>query len=246
MRRYIFEENLKVGKSLKIEGEIFKHIFTVCRRSVGDHFELLSKDGRAYLVQVESREKNSASLKVKESRELPRIKKPYIHLVLANPRPAVFESVIEKAVELGVKSIYPITTENSFLKNIQKLRKKEGRFEKIIKQALQQTGRIEGLNLAEASDLQSFLKIFSEMKKTRGYLFYEAPVEQGAVQIPEEEADIENIFILIGGEGGFLHEEALAAVSAGFEAFLLGEQILRVETACVAGISILKSKLGIW
>lgn len=248
MRRYLFDNDISLKKTLRIDGELFKHIFTVCRRSVGDHFELLTRDGQAYLVQVSERSKNSAVLMVEECRDIPPIKKPYIHLVLANPRPSVFEGVIEKAVELGVKSIYPITTENSFLKNVQKLKAKEGRIQKIIKQAMQQTGRFEGLDLKPMTNLEDFLALFKDLKKTggvQGSLFYEAAIESKE-EVGFKANELEDVFILIGGEGGFLQEEASAAVSAGFKAHLLGEQILRVETACVASISILKSKLGIW
>jgi 16S rRNA (uracil1498-N3)-methyltransferase len=62
---------------------------------------------------------------------------------------------------------------------------------------------------------------------------------------PDSES-IKNIFILVGSEGGFSSSEVDASVDCGYEILSLGSQILRVETACVASISILKSVYGLW
>ncbi len=249
MRRYTLNQKISVGDIVTIKQDLFKHIFKVCRRSEGDGFELLSK-GFAYLVQVKLIDKNCAKVFIKSRRKVIKIKKPYIHLVLANPRPAVFENVIEKAVELGVKSVYPITTKKSFFKNIEKLKLKDNRIQKIITQAMQQTGRCEDLKVHKAFDLESFLKEFKRFfddGQAKGFIFYEAldakPLEFHSEDLCEK---CENIFILIGGEGGFLEKEVFSATLVGFQALLLGKQILKVETACVAGISILKSKFKIW
>ncbi len=252
MRRYILNQQISVGDFVTIKEALFKHIFKVCRRDEGDSFELLSK-GFAYLVEVKLIQKSFAKVFVKSKRKITKIKKPYIHLVLAHPRPVVFESVVQKAVELGVKSIYPITTEKSFFKNVEKLKLKENRIQTIITQAMQQTGRCEDLKVYQTSDLKSFLKEFKlsfHSGKAKGFIFYEAletnkPLELNFKEEGEQQG-CENIFILIGGEGGFLAKEVFSAVLVGFQALFLGQQVLRVETACVAGISILKSKFKIW
>ncbi|MGH1467766.1 MAG: RsmE family RNA methyltransferase [Bdellovibrionales bacterium] len=248
MRRYFIDQKISIQETVVIDGDLFKHIFKVCRCDIGGKFELLSQDS-AYLVEVKSVAKNLAEVLVLEKRLVPKLKKPHIHLVLANPRPAVFEGVVEKAVELGVKSIQPITTQKSFYKSIEKLKLKESRIQKIIIHAMQQTGRVEPLEMKKGLELKEFLKLFKEAvssDKTQGFMFYEA-LGDGSSDIGGGALEaVEDVFVLVGGEGGFTAEEAQRAVLAGFSALLLGEQILRVETACVAGISILKSKFSAW
>ncbi len=245
MRRYFFESSIGLNSDLKIDGELFKHIFKVCRRKEGDHFELLS-DGEAYLVEVSKVLKNEALVRVLEKRKLNELKKPHIHLVLANPKPAVFERVLEKSVELGVKSIRLIISENSFFKSIDKLKLKEKRALKITKQAMQQSGRGESLTLEEPKTLKDFLEDFKSMKDTEGVFFYEAESADFSVSSINLDKSALSCHLLIGGEGGFTEAEAALVRSSGFKSISLGEQILRVETACVAGVSILKFVSRTW
>lgn len=50
--------------------------------------------------------------------------------------------------------------------------------------------------------------------------------------------------ILIGPEGGWSQEEVQITEQAGVVSITLGQQILRSETAAIATISILQSRLG--
>jgi 16S rRNA (uracil1498-N3)-methyltransferase len=173
--------------------------------------------------------------------------KPYIHLVLANPKPSVYEKVVEKAVELGVKSVFTVSSENSFFKTADRIKLKENRIKKIINQAMQQSNRAEELVLEEPQSLDGFLENFkSGSASSLGVMLYEAKVGKAELQSLRDVEPPENCYILVGGEGGFTEEEALKACSVGFTAVLIGPQILRVETACVAGISILKFALRAW
>jgi len=53
-----------------------------------------------------------------------------------------------------------------------------------------------------------------------------------------------SVLILIGPEGGWSKEEMRMAEQAGIEQVTLGPHILRAETAAIATISILQSRLG--
>ena len=243
MRRYISDLNLEIGKTVEIDGELFKHVVVVCRNQSGDQFELLVDD-LAYLVELTTVNKKAAQVQVLEKRKIPDLPKPYIHLVLSNPKVQVLESVVEKSVELGVKSIFLLVTENSFFKSASKLKQKEKRLEKIISQALQQTNRHERLTVHGPMALGDFLEVFESMPEKAGWLMYEkAPLSQ---KFGEVDQGLQSVCLLVGPEGGFTEPEVKLANSYGFKSISLGSQILRVETACVAGVSILKSKLQTW
>lgn len=249
MRRYQFEHKVEVGQEIEISGELFKHTVVVCRNQIGDEVELINS-GKAYLSEFTKVFKKTAVLKLKSERSVPKLKKPYLHLVLANPKVAVLERVVEKSVELGVKSIFLLVTENSFFKSLEKIKLKEERLGKIIKQALQQSDRFEPLDLKAPQSYNNFLSFFKDAKaldpsKTEAFMLYERPFEASNV-LSLSESMPEDVYLIVGAEGGFSSNEAEEASQAGVKVLSLGEQILRVETACVAGISILKSKLQIW
>jgi 16S rRNA (uracil1498-N3)-methyltransferase len=62
--------------------------------------------------------------------------------------------------------------------------------------------------------------------------------------IPLPAGPDESIMITIGPEGGWNQEELLLARGQGYRTISLGSRILRAETAAVAAVSILQSRLG--
>ena len=248
MRRYWWSEPINQNdERVTIEGEVFKHIFKVCRRTAGDNFELLNAN-TAFLVQVLDVGKKQALVEIKSSRPIKALKKPHIHLVLSFSQPKVIDKVLEKSVELGVKSLQLISTQNSFLKDQKTFEIKKKRLEKIVTQALQQCGRGESFDLRASNSLEGFLEEFRAKIQTQGYMFYEGNTDTflRLLEPPKDLKTVEDIYILIGSEGGFTQEESRLAQKSGFKVLSLGDQILRVETACVASISVLKSSFGVW
>ena len=57
---------------------------------------------------------------------------------------------------------------------------------------------------------------------------------------------IKDFFIIVGPEGGFSKDEVMLAKKAGFISVSLGRQILKVETAAAAIISIIQYEKGIF
>jgi len=245
MRRYRCDAPIEVDSELQIQGELFKHIVVVCRNPIGSQFELLQNE-YAFLSEIIDLDKKTARLKILSKRKIPNLPKPYVHLVLANPKVNVLEAVVEKSVELGVKSITLLATQYSFFRSKEKIKLKVKRLEKIISQALQQSNRHEELILEQPSSLDEFLLKFKTLKKKKGFVFYEKTDASHTPNMDMDMESLEDVYLLVGPEGGFAASEIESAVEFGFECCSLGHQILRVETACVAGVSILKSKMQIW
>jgi 16S rRNA (uracil1498-N3)-methyltransferase len=62
----------------------------------------------------------------------------------------------------------------------------------------------------------------------------------------ESFAATKDFFIVVGPEGGFSKDEVIMAKESGFVSVSLGKQILKVETAAVAIISIIQYEKGIF
>ena len=116
MRRYWIEKKHFNTDSIKIDGDTFHHICEVCRQDVGSKFEILN-EGKAYFVELISREKKSATAKILETREAPKPQKPYIHLAVSVSKFQTMDTIIEKAVELGVYQLHPFVSEFSFIRD---------------------------------------------------------------------------------------------------------------------------------
>ena len=57
--------------------------------------------------------------------------------------------------------------------------------------------------------------------------------------------DLQELWVFVGSEGGFSQAEVAAFGGWGLQPVSLGEQVLRVETACITLMAILKYELGL-
>ena len=125
------------------------------------------------------------------------------------------------------------------------------RWKKIATSAAQQSGRDKVPEILEPVKLKQLLTPpalpLRKGRKKDGLLkliLSESYNEQNLKDILNAEKDIQQIFLLIGPEGGFSREEITSAVKNGFVEVSLGPRILRTETAPIATISIIQYELG--
>lgn len=248
MRRYWLDPEAFQNSTIEIKDEVFHHICDVCRQQVGDRFEVLGVKGKALLVELTEVKKKSATAKLISEREIAPLPSPHIHIVLALPRPAVFDSVLERAVELGVSSLQPVFSDFSFVREpSEALTKKMQRWEKIIMSATQQCGRSELMEIKSSEKLQKILGNFNPNDAATGLFAYEGEGEMAlreAIQMHKASAP-RNIWLFIGSEGGFSREEVKLFKTKGLAPVTLGDQVLRVETACLALVSVIKYEYGL-
>lgn len=245
MRRYFIPEDCITPTDVVLSGDIFHHICVVCRQGLGDRFEVLQNE-TAYLVEIVTLQKKTAIAQIISQRQLPALPRPSIHLALSLPKMNVFETVLEKAVELGVHSVHPFHSDFSASKpQAKELDRKAPRWQKIIQSAVQQSGRGHWMELTEIQPLGVLLKEFALRPKAKGLLAYEG---EGIASLKSELSEIPRIYdevwIFVGSEGGFSPNDVKLFKDYNILPYSLGEQVLRVETACVALISILKYGLG--
>ena len=251
MRRYWIEKKMLHEDVVTFKDELFHHIFDVCRQEVGHHFEVLTDDSKAHLVEVILKEKKQAKAKIIEAREIQKLPKPHIHLALSVSRYNVMDSIVEKAVEMGVQSILPFCSDFSFIRKPTNLPEgKSDRWKKIVISASQQSGRGELMKIYEPMEWSNMLK-FINPKLSNWCLFaYEGSSVLGIREhlklVQENQAQKpDNIWIIVGSEGGFSEKEVLEMQQLGLNPVTLGSQVLRVETACMTLVSVLKYEFGL-
>ncbi|MCB0410890.1 MAG: 16S rRNA (uracil(1498)-N(3))-methyltransferase, partial [Bdellovibrionales bacterium] len=246
MRRFWIDQDFLKKETLSISGDLLHHIRDVCRQEVGSHFELLPGDGHAYFVEVVSIGKKSLEVRKLEVRKIPEPSRPWIHLLLSVPKFATFESTLEKMCELGVAEVTPIFSDFSFIKGSDKLSESRWqRWQKIIVSASQQSGRGHLLKLHPAVSLKESLKDFNPRPSDLGLFLYEGDARRSLKTYLEDvgsskDSPLEKVWVYVGSEGGFSPAEVGRFNEKGLPSLTLGDQVLRVETACVAIASIIK------
>lgn len=252
MRRYWIEKKMLYNDVVSFKDEVFHHIFDVCRQEVGHHFEVLTEDSKAYLVEVTSVEKKQATARVIETREIKKLPTPHIHIALSVSRYHVMDSIIEKAVEMGVSSILPFCSEYSFIRKTNNLPAgKVERWNKIVISATQQSGRGELMKIHEPIDWTPMLKVINPSAENLCLFAYEGesvlPIDAFLKQQKNGTAVTpQNIWLIVGSEGGFSEGEVTEMRKLGLDPVTLGSQVLRVETACMTLVSVLKYEFGLF
>ena len=138
--------------------------------------------------------------------------------------------VIQKATELGVTEICPVTTEHS---NTSKIR--TDRWRTTVIEASEQCERLTIPGISQLTNLRTALRNFPSsgtlnvaLERTNGKL---------------DECKFDNAHpcgLLIGPEGGFSEEEREYLIQNDrIQTFSLGENILRAETAAIVGLGLL-------
>lgn len=245
LRRFFIElEQLAGGV---IDGDLFHHIKDVCRFKADDEFELLPGDGTARRVRIALLTNKTLQFQEVARRALPEPAKPRVHLALSVPKFPKVDWIVEKSVELGVASIIPFVSEFSYIRSGKDLSiGKISRWEKLIKAATQQSGRGDLLKLESVIQLSDLLAAFNRKSRIAGLFPYEGeahlPLNQAITELKTR--DFDDLWIFVGSEGGFSPNEVQLFASHGLSAVSMGEQILRVETACVALISVIKYEFG--
>ena len=168
---------------------------------------------------------NSVNTKIIECNEMSNENKPYITLVLAFLKEQKLDLIFQKATELGVDEIILTDFERSIIKlNKEKMESKLLRWQKILKEASEQSMRIDVPKIAylpkkELCNIDGLKLVCSTNEKKNNF--------KNALK---NNGNYDKLVIAFGPEGGISNPEEEEFLKYGFQKVTLGNQILRAET----------------
>lgn len=111
--------------------------------------------------------------------------------------------------------------------------------------ACQQSARAQPLEIPSVQPLENILKGMNRSESRQGLFAYEGPSDMGLKNYLQSIAtpSLREIWYFVGSEGGFSEREVAMFQTQGLKPVSMGDQILRVETACVALTSVIKYAL---
>lgn len=156
------------------------------------------------------------------------------------------ELIIQKATELGVKTIVPVITKRTVIKLKDKDKQnKVDRWQKIAEVAAKQSGRdiiptIENIINITNIKFDEFDKIFVLYENEE-----KISIKDEIEQLKNDNKEELNIGIVIGPEGGFAENEIeQLRLNQNVSVVTLGKRILRTETVALVVSGILMYELG--
>lgn len=231
MQRY-FSNKLKNNK-FELRSDDIYHITRVMRMKTGDNIEVVC-DEKVYLCCIGFVNSNLEVnvIDCLETRDCNIIEKVLIIPLLKEQK---MDLILQKATELGVNKIIPVLMERSIIKlDDGKENKKIERWEKIVKEASEQSMRVNIpiiTNVKKLNDLEfePGLKIVCSTKEK----------ENTIKLFLQSHKSYDKINIVVGPEGGISPKEEEYLNSIGFESVSLGNNIMRVETVPLYILSVL-------
>lgn len=240
MRRF-FVADVVEGK-IKIGGSDAHHIKRVLRYKLGD--KLIVVDAGGKVMESFIREIGDEMVIAEVKKVLDNNTESPIELILVQclPKGDKMDLIVQKAVELGVSTIYPVASENCVVKYDDKKKvARQSKWQKVADEAAKQCGRTILPTVENVVDLKTFLENID--KNIEALMCYEGEAEQPIKKILAE--SLANRFlILIGPEGGFSKNEVELCQKAGLKIATLGKRILRTETAAIAASAIVMYEKG--
>jgi 16S rRNA (uracil1498-N3)-methyltransferase len=213
--RIYLDKKLNLDLDLILEKEDAHYLTNVMRLRVGDNVFLFnSKDGEFKGEIISSDKKNT---KVKLISKIENISKPgKISLIFSLIKSSKLDYLIQKCTEVGIKSFCPVISEKSNQLSLPAIYAVE-KLEKKLKS-------LDKNSIVFFADINSSNKKIEEVfKNNKNQEFY----------------------LLVGPEGDFsLKERDLLSSMSNCIPISLGQNILRSETAAVAGLAILNSKIN--
>jgi len=227
---------------IRITGSLLRHLRDSLRLQPGEPLVVTEERGRRYRTEVTKVTAQAIESLIVETAAAPMRTSPQVVFAPAILKGERMDWVVQKATELGVDFIVPVHTKHGVVK-IQPARveHQRARWQRIALEAAQQSERWTVPTIAEPTDLSRVPAAYPTAAKL---ILAERLSETSIATVPLPTGPDQMIVLLIGPEGGWDEEEQRFVQKEGVTTLTLGSRILRAETAAIAALSILQSRLG--
>ena len=235
--RLFYPESLVEGQEISLPADQSRYLTRVMRLETGAIVRVFNGQDGEWQCTLAGTPKSAILVPQKQVRS--QISGPDLTLLFAPIKKARTDFIVEKATELGVRTIQPVFTDYC-----QTNRVRIDRFESLAIEAAEQTERMDIPNVLEARALP---KVLSEWDVTRPLIFCDESAQASPMQTYSKQLHEKPAAILIGPEGGFSPKEREMLRSLDFVTpITLGPRILRAETAVVSALTLWQSLVGDW
>jgi len=244
-RRFFAPPGAFTRDIVRLDVDEARYLREVLRLKVGDQVYVFNGQGKEFQCTVDEARRDSSLLKVVSQVEPARPESPLqLTLAVALLKGEKFDLAVQKATELGVIAIKPVTTKlaDIRLRDQSDAKKRVARWQRIALEAAKQSGRSV---VPEVGEPVSFGQCVTEAPAFSVRLMFSE--RDGGPLLPAINRlarPVEKVTALVGSEGGWTDEEINLARDSGWEIITMGGRTLRAETAAIVVTTLLQHLLG--
>ena len=233
---------LSANSRLDLPEAAARHACRVLRLREGDQLVLFDGSGGEYVVSIGTVARDRVSVNVHEWRDVDCEAPIRVTLVQALQSGEKMDLTVQKAVELGVSRIVPVTSRRSVIRlEGDRAARRVEHWRSVAISACEQCGRNRVPEVSALDGLERWLGHAGDRDVLRLMFAPGAAQTLDSIEPPALGGRVE---LLIGAEGGLAPEEVDKAASAGFVSIRLGPRILRTETAGLAALAAIQCLWG--
>lgn len=237
MHRFFLPPDAFQNETILFPAETAQQIQRVLRLRSGEKVIALDNLGWQYRIELIEVSRGQVSGRMLEKSRV--LSEPPVHLsmYLCLTQREKFEWMLQKCTEVGAAEFTPVLSSRSLVQDKRSYENKHNRWERIIQEAAEQSGRGKIPRLNPPSVYAAAV----ETAKTKNDICLAAWEEENTLRLPDALQGAPsgaNLALLIGPEGGLTVEEVDQAVQMGWKAVSLGPRILRMETAAVVSAAL--------
>ena len=164
--------------------------------------------------------------------------KPLIGVAVVIPKKG-FENFLQMSCEIGVDIIQPLFSKRSVVKECND--EKIIRFQKIIYEAVEQSERLWSPEITKPLTISNWINQ-GPSKSQIGFATTRIhDLQDCETWLKETPHNVNQVWMVIGPEGGWSEDEEALAFDAGLSGVSMGETILRTSTAAVSACQLMTS-----
>lgn len=230
--RIYTDSDLAAGHTCQLDDNAAQHVGRVLRMQPGQELLLFNGDGHDYQATIVEAGKKQVTVEVTDN--TPNTTESPLHITLGQTlsKGDRMDYAVQKAVEMGVTRIVPLTTERCDVKlKGDREDKRLRHWQQVAISAAEQCGRA---RVPEILPVMTPEQWFAEAGTCDLKLVLHHRTEQSLDSL----ARPTSVALMIGPEGGLTADEITSAAQAGFLPVALGPRVLRTETAPVAAMAL--------
>jgi len=230
---------LRSGEEIRLNRGQARHVDRVLRLSPGDAISLFDGDGNEHCGRLTSISRGAVVVAVGEAISARPESDLPVCLLQGVCRGTKMDLVIQKATELGVARIAPISCERSVVRlDTQRIERRLTHWRGVAVAAAEQSGRARVPEIRPPAMLDAAI---SSQTVDGACVLLSPTAERGLGSLPQAPGGVN---LLIGPEGGLTEAERDIARGHGFEEYTLGPRILRTETAALTALALVQFLRG--
>ena len=216
-----------------------KYLGSVLRLKRGDHVLAFNGRGQERFATIASLGRGHGELALLNFIEPLPESKLALTLVQALPKTEAMDLVVQKATELGVRALWPVTSDFSVVRlDAERAERRVVHWQRVAQSACEQCGRHRPPEIRAVQPLAASLEQMPP-ESTRIVLDPRAMLPLASTEPPTGD-----LFLMIGPEGGFSEADLERIERHGATRVRLGPRTLRAETAAIVAAGLVQALWG--